>query len=201
MLFFKKKKKLDSKVRFSHKKFTTKLDTARNFKRTAKAVPETKFEQILVKLGLSSRWSQILLVLLVLALLYLIYIPNFLSVREIRISGLSEQQTSQLDAAIRQRIGDSPFYNPQYNLVFLSNDLIYKAAEDVPSIDFVSSIQKDIKTQTLIVDSASKYERFLLTTPEQDYDLYNDGTIKAVSGVGLDDWRSNQNPNMVKVLL
>lgn len=199
MLFSKKKPKLDPKVRFQHKQFTTKLDSARSYKRNARAVPESRVERVLNAFGITARWSQILLGILILGLLYLIYIPNFLSLKQISIAGLSDEQSGQLEQAVRQEIKDSPIYYPEYNLLFLQKDLIYRAVRKVPSIDYVSAIKKDLKGQTIFISATSKYERFLVANPEKVYDVYNDGTFRHEAGVARSDWEQLQNMNMTKV--
>lgn len=199
MLFSKKKPKLDSKVRFQHKQFTTKLDSARSYKRTARAVPESRAERALNTVGITSRWSQVMLGILILGLIYLIYVPNFLSLKQISIAGLSDTQSNELEQAIRQEIKDSQFFDPQYNILFLEKDLFARATRKVPSVDYISSVKKDLQTQTVYITAASKYERFLVANPEKVYDVYNDGTFKQEAGVSRADWEQHQNPNMVKV--
>lgn len=199
MLFSKKKSKLDPKVRFQHKQFTTKLDSARSYKRNARAVPESRVERVFYTLGITARWSQILLAILILGLLYLIYIPNFLSLKQISIAGLSEEQSGALEQAIRQEIKDSPIYYPEYNLLFLQKDLIYRAVGKVPSIDYVGTIKKDLQNQSILISAASKYERFLVANPTTVYDVYNDGTFRHEAGVLRADWDTLQNPTMIKI--
>ncbi len=199
-MFFKKKKpKLDPKVRFQHKQFTSKLDNARNFKRSNKAVPESFWLKALQKAGLSGMWSQIAAGVLLLGLLYLIYVPNLLSVKEVVITGISNQQSQQLEAAIREEIRSVSIVNPQYNLIFFDTDLVTQAAAKIPTIDYVASIKKDFKHQAIYVDAASKYERFLVSESEAILDVYNDGTVKGQSGISLDAWQDTMNPNMVKI--
>lgn len=201
MFFNKKKPKLDAKVRFQHKQFTTKLDSARSYKRSSRAVPEAKWEKTLVSIGLSERWSQVAALFLLAGLLYLIYIPNFLSLQDIKISGLSDAQSNELESEIRKQIADAPFYDPQYNLVFLNQKLIARAVGNIPSIDYVATISKNYLNKSLTIDAASKYERFLVSSPLQVYDVYNDGTLKQIAGVSLADWESHQNEKMIKVKL
>ncbi|HEX3099924.1 MAG TPA: hypothetical protein VHQ41_03040, partial [Patescibacteria group bacterium] len=63
-MFFKKKKpKIDPKIRFQNRQFNQKLHEARTFKRTARPVPEGAIERFLRKIGLGSRWLQILIAL------------------------------------------------------------------------------------------------------------------------------------------
>ncbi len=201
-MFFKKKKpKLDSKVRFQHKQFMSKLDSARNFKRANRAVPESGWQKLLQKLGLSGLWSQIAAGLLLLGLLYLIYIPNLLSVKQFEFTGISENQAEQLEAEIRKAMDEVSVFNPQYNLVFFDAELVNQAAAKVPTVDYIASVKKDFKDQIVYIEAASKYERFLVAGPEAVLDVYNDGSIKGPANVSLSDWPALLNSNMVKVLM
>ncbi len=201
-MFFKKKKpKLDSKVRFQHKQFATKLSSARSYRRQARAVPESSLDRLFAQIGLRSRWSQALAGLALAAILYLLYIPNFLSLQTINIVGLSESQARDLEIAIRDEIGSAPFYNPQRNLVFLNNQLIDYAALRVPSVYEIKMVKKDFANQSIYIEAESKYEKYLVATPEKVYDVYNDGTLKKESGLRRDQWPDLVNPNMIKVLL
>ncbi len=201
-MFFKKKKpKLDAKVRFQHKQFTTKLGSARSYRRTAVAVPESKLQRWLANIGLGSKWSQILVGLFVLVIIYLIYLPNFLTIKEIKISGLSESQTHDLDSRIRDQITEVGFYRAQNNLFLFNDDLAKTAAAKLASVNSILQVKKDYKNQTLIIVAESKYEKYLVATQEKVFDVYNDGTFKAEAGVARDNWINIDNPNMIKVEL
>lgn len=201
MFFNKKKPKLDSKVRFQHKQFKTKLDIARTYKRSSRVVSDSRFDKLLNSIGLRSRWSQGLFFVLLVTLFYLVYMPNFLSLQNISISGLSREQAQQLDAAIRKEILNSSFFYPQRNLVVLREQTIFDAAKTIPTIDHIVSINKHLGSQTLYVKAMSKYERFLVATPEKVYDVYNDGSLARESGIGRSDWLGTINPSMIKIQL
>jgi hypothetical protein len=199
MLFKKKNKKLDSKVRFQHKQFTGKLVTARNYKRTALAIPETKLEKFLTKIGLGSKLTQIGLGIIILALIYVIYLPNFLTVETITINGLSESQARDFEIAIRDEIAGSSFFYPEKNLLFLRNKVVYNALAKVPSVANVATIYKTISKQELTIEAESKYEKYLVSTPEKVYDVFNDGVFKGEAGVQQDLWLGLVNPAMIKI--
>ncbi len=202
MIFSKKKnKKLDPKVRFQHKQFTGKLATARSYKRTAAAVPETQVDKVLNRIGLGSKFVQIGAGLAVLVLLYLIYFPNFLTIEKITITGLSKAQTRDLEIAIRAQIADSVFLYPEKNLFFLRNKVVYDALKKNPSIGKISDINKSFSNIELIITAESKYEQFLVATPSKVYDVYNDGLLKGEAGLALDSWEDIQTQNMIKVQL
>ncbi len=201
-MFFKKKKpKLDAKVRFQHKQFTTKLGSARSYRRTAVAVPESQWQRWLASIGLGSKWSQILVGLFIATIIYLVYIPNFLTIKEIKISGLSESQTHDLDGRIRDQIAEAGFYKAQNNLFFFDSDLAKTAAAKLASVNSILQVKKDYKNHSLIIVAESKYEKYLVATPEKVFDIYNDGTFKAEAGIARDTWLNIDNPNMIKVEL
>ncbi len=201
MFFRKKPKKLDSKVRFQHRQFTAKLGTARTYKRQARSVPELKVDKFLAKIGLRSRWSQILLGLIIAGFLYLIYVPNFLSLQTIVITGVSESQARDLEMALRDEIANVGFYNPQSNLLFFDERLVQKALVKVPSINFVAEFKRNIREQSISINAEAKYEKYLVATTDKIYDVYNDGTLKSESGINRKDWESHENQQMLKVLL
>ncbi len=201
MLFNKKKSKLDPKVRFQHKQFTTKLDNARNFKRASKAVPDSIWQRIFQRVGLTGLWSQIATGVLLLGLLYLVYVPNLLSVKDFSISGISDTQAEQLEAEIRRVMSEASIVNPQYNLLFFDPKLVNQAAANIPTIDYIASVKKDFQNQKIYVDAASKYERYLVSEPTGVLDVYNDSSIKGAANISLEQWTTLQNPSMVKVLM
>lgn len=201
MFFRNKKPKITGRERFQHRQFTQKLHQARNFKRQARYIPEHPVDLFLSRFGLGSRWAQILTGLILLGIVYLAYIPNFLSVKDVTILGLSDANQVIAEGAVRQAIHDAPLYNPQYNLILMSEERIKQALSKLPSVYQTQSIKKDFKTNTVIVEVQAKYERFLVTDEQQVYDVYNDGVLKAQAGVSKDDWAGVTNPNMLKVKL
>lgn len=202
-MFFKKKKpKLNSKVRFQHKQFTGKLQTARNYKRKALAIPETQFDKILAKVGLGSKWAQIGAGVILLGLIYLVYLPNFLTVQKITITGLSESQTRDLEIAVRDEIANTNFFYPEKNLLFLRSDKVVRdATKNLASINKIEKVSKSLSKQELIISAESKYEKFLVSTPNKVYDVYNDGLLKGEAGVGIDQWQNLDTPSMLKIKL
>lgn len=201
MFFKKKKSKLDPKVRFQHKQFKSKLDSARSYKRTSRAIPESSFDRVMTAIGLPARWSQILVLVLFAGLFYLAYVPNFLSIESIHIQGLSDAQAQDLEASLRRQIADSHFFNPQHNILFFDKDSVDRALADVPSVHFIASLNKDIRGRSLYIEAESKYDRFLLAAPEQVFDVYNDGSLHQQSGVSRIDWDNHLNQSMIKVRL
>lgn len=200
MFFSKKKKqKLDPKVRFQNRQFNQKLNQARNFKRTAKPIPETEFNKILERIGLGTIWRKILLGIIVAGLIYIVYIPNFLSWQTIRVEGMSDANRAVTEEAIRNGLGDASFYNPQRNLLFLSKQRITEAATGVKAVDEVLSIKRDFKTKTIIVQIQSKYEQFLVRANNNVIDVFNDGFARGQAGISRDSWMTTSNPSMIKI--
>lgn len=199
-MFFKKKKpKIDPKIRFQNRQFNQKLQEARTFKRTAKPIPEGNFELFLRRIGLGSRWAQIFVALIALGVAYLIYAPNFLTVKNIKIEGLSESDQSLVQSAVQDKLNNTPFYNPQHNLLFLSKDRVKEAVMTVSGIDTIEKITKSFGQKTVTIVAHPKHERFLVRSANSVYDVYNDGTLKGQAGVNRDDWVNIQNPSMAKI--
>jgi hypothetical protein len=199
-MFFKKKKpKIDPKIRFQNRQFNQKLHEARTFKRTARPVPEGAIERFLRKIGLGSRWLQILIALIVLGVVYLIYAPNFLSVQAITVQGLSDADNAVVQTAIQDNLNHTPFYNPQRNLFFLSKSRVRQQVSSVPAVDAIESIRKDFGKKTLTITLKPKHELFLVRSTEQVFDIYNDGILKGQAGLNRDAWESVQNPSMIKI--
>ncbi|QQS22626.1 hypothetical protein IPM19_03265 [bacterium] len=200
MFFSKKKKpKLDAKVRFQHKQFTGKLQSARTYKRTANAVPESKLQKRLTKVGLGSKWTQIGVGFIILTVLYIVYFPNALTLQNIKISGLSESQARDLELEIRNQIAESNIFTAQRNMLFFRPNLVNAAALKVSSVNTIGRVKKNFKRSTLEVFAESKYEKYLVATHDKVFDVYNDGSVKTESGVKRTEWQGVENPNMLKV--
>lgn len=195
----KKKQKLDPKVRFQNRQFNQKLQQARTFKRTIKPTPDTDIDRMLSRVGLGSRLAQIGVGILVLGALYIVYAPNFLTLQEITVEGLSETEANSAEAALRGSIGNAPFYNPQRNLLFLSKARVTEAVMNIPAVHRIDRIERDYKTKALKVVVQAKHERFLVRSTDKVFDVYNDGTIKGVAGIDRASWETTRNPNMARL--
>ena len=199
-MFFKKKKpKVDPKVRFQNRQFNQKLYQARTFKRTAKPIPEGSVAKLLNQIGLGSPWRKALAILIIGGAVYLIYIPNFLTWQTLVVEGMSESNREATESKIIESISSAQFYNPQKNLLFVSKNRIEEAALSVGAVDRVERIERNFKNKTITVFVGSKYERYLVRSTDNVFDVYNDGTGKSIAGVSRDQWESLINPSMVKV--
>lgn len=198
-MFFNKKstKKIDPKVRFQNRQFNQKLQEARTFKRTARPIPEGKTNKFLKGVGLGGALRQIGLALLVLAISYVVYFPNILTLQTIQIEGVRESDQSTIEAAIRHDIGNVPFYNPQRNLLFLSKNRVEAVLNSMSTVDTVTSINKDLKNQTLRIVVKPKQEQFLLRTNDKVFVVYNDGVIKNEAERSF--WETNPNDRLIKI--
>lgn len=200
MLFNRNKKpKLDPKVRFQHRQFTTKLDKARQFKREPRVVPETQIDKVLSKVYLGTRWAQIGVGLLLLGMLYLIYIPNFLSLQTIEIKGVSPEDQRIIEARIRQAISEVPFYNPQHNILFLEEGLVKSAASAQRTVYEVASVTKSFEHKKIIVEVIPKHERYLLKDAERVYSLFNDGSLREVTNLTVEQWLEKKESRLIKI--
>ena len=199
MFFNKKKPKIDPKVRFQNRQFNQKLHEARTFKRTARPITEGPLNKSLQRVGLGSRLKQIFFGMLFLGLVYVIYAPNFLSVQSVRVEGLSEFERIKAEAAIYDNLNNTPFYNPQRNLFFLSKNRVREVVSTISGVDVVESIYKNFKTKALTITVKPKHEKFLVRSSDAVFDVYNDGSLKSVAGVNRDAWMGIINPGMIKI--
>jgi hypothetical protein len=186
-------------VRFQSAQFNRKLGEARNYRRTAKPLPEGGFQLFLTKIGMGSRWSQAGAVILLLAILYLVYVPNFLSVNKIEIHGLGESDRVVAEGTVREAISTAPFYNPQRNLLFLSKERITKALVEQGSVFGINKIEKEFFSRTLIVDVQPKVEAFTLLNGTKLYSVYNDGAIKDELAIDYQSWLEKSPSNTIKI--
>jgi hypothetical protein len=197
MWFKKNKQKLDSRVRFQSAQFTKKLGEARNYRRTAKPLPESSFQLWLTKIGLGSRFTQAGVLLIILGILYIIYIPNFLSVDKIIIEGLSDSDRVVAEGAVRESLSSAPFYNPQRNLVFLSKARMINALTMQGTVFGVESITKDFSEQSLVIKVRPKVETFTLLNGEKIYSIYNDGAIRSTLQINPLEWLEKSPANTI----
>lgn len=150
-------------------------------------------------MGLGSKLSQVAAALLVFGVLYFVYAPNFLTVKSVVVEGLSDSDKKVVEAAVRDSLGDAPFYNPQRNLLFLSKARVKEAVQTIASVDEVEAVSKNFSEKTLNITVKAKYERFLVRTSAQVFDVYNDGTLKGVAGLDRSGWETVHNPSMAKI--
>lgn len=199
-MFFKKKKpKLDPKVRFQNRQWNQKLQQARTFKRNVVPVPDSGFSKLLKRWGMGSAWRQIGLALLVLVALYIVYFPNFLTLKTIQIEGIRDSDRPAIEASLRDNLAKVPFYNPQRNLLFLSQTRIESVLNTLGSVDTVSEINKDFSNNTLRIVITPTQERFMVRSNDKVFLVYNDGSLKGDTGPDRSAWENNLNSRLIKI--
>lgn len=201
MWFKRNKKKLDAKVRFQQRQFTSKLNSARSYRRPARVVADSTWDNILIRIGLGSRLRQGFALVLVIGLVYLFYIPNFLSVQSFVISGLSQEVSAKLEQAIQNEINQKPFYWPAYNLLVFNRGLVEKAVESVPEVYRIGAMKKQFGLQQVQILAEQKYNKFLLLAGNKVYDIYNTGEFSQQSNLSEADWLTYPGDTMLKIKL
>lgn len=173
---FKKKKKLDPRVRFQHESFTRKLDRQKRFQRRARPIPEGDFGKFLAAIGLESATSRLAVLACLLALAYIVYIPNFLFIQDVEISGMSDADAATLHQNVDQFFRSSLVPFPQKNLLFLSKrKLSFYITEHNQHVWKVDRIQKK-PFNHLVIQLQAKQERYVVSTPDGAFIIFNDGT-------------------------
>lgn len=195
------KKKLDAKVRFQHGTFAKQLDRQRRYRRKARFVPISLPDRFLARFGLNSRFKQALAALVLAGVIYGLYFPNYLTITQVEIKGLNEEVAKNIQDRAWQAIHHAPFYNPQQNLWVLNPKLIRGVILQDQRVFAVNQIKKRYREHTLVIEATPRTERFLVSTPERVYDVYNDGLLKGVAGLGVDQWRNESAPRMIKLQL
>lgn len=199
MFFNKKKPKIDPKIRFQNRQFNQKLQQARTFKRIAKPIPNGRFSKFLISVGLGGPLRQFFFAFVILGALYLVYFPNFLTLKQIEVEGLPNEDRSVIEAIIRDNIAKVPFYNPQRNLFFLSKDRVSRILQDYPLINSIEKIDKQYKGQILKISVLPKHETFLVKSDNKLFTLYDDGFLKEEMNFDQSKWDTPQNLKLVRV--
>lgn len=171
------KNKLDKRVRFQSQSFRQQLDRQRNYKRDKKTIPQTDWGVFLSKIGLGSTLSKILSILALIAVIYLVYIPNFLFVKNISLSGLSDEQSESVKNTTEEFLNKHLPW-PQKNLLLLSkNKLTQFLLQHNQNVLKVEKIEKDFPNG-LKVSVTPRVDRFAVNTPNGIFAVANDGLIK-----------------------
>lgn len=194
---FRKKKRLDSRIRFQHQEFTRKLDQARHYKRTAQALPEQPSYNVLRWLGLKSLFSQIAVIVIAAGVFYLIFIPNFLSARTIKVNGASGDDASNVRTAVQSYIDSSPFFKAQHNLLFLNKTQLSQALALDPKVYKVSKVSKSVFGRSIGVEVELKSSKYLVNQQDHLFAVYNDGSVKETLTADVSKWLDT--PGLIKV--
>lgn len=199
MIFRKKKTKLNPKVRFQHKDFTGQLQTARTYKRKVRTKSDDENNDFWAKIGLAQTWRKILVVLVLISAGYLVYAPNFLSLRTISVTGLSDNDRLKAVAAIQSSLAEAHPLNPQRNLLFTNTTRIEQVLLGLGDVQRIAGIKKDFLNQAILIEAEAKYTKFIIATDDQVYDVFNDGTLRGVAGISRQQWQELQDPKLVKI--
>jgi hypothetical protein len=177
-MWFKKRKKLDPRIRFQSPSFTKRVQAAQHYKRAAKPFPDTPFGQLLLKLGLDSIWSRVLVVLALVGLVYLVYIPNFFTVRQVEILGLNGEVKDNAIVVAKQFTKKFAFL-PHWNLLFLNTTQLgsYVAAHTT-GVYQIQKVQKKYP-HTVLITASPKVEKYILASPDALTLFFNDGTVSS----------------------
>ena len=172
-MFEKKEKNKLGKFRFQNSSFKRQLQSAREYKRTTRKVPETKLEGLFLKFkGIPLKYKLSTLLVLVL-FLYIALIPNFLFIKNIEIKGLNANEASMTNIEAKNYLTTYQLFGQKNILLFskknLTNHLLLKEA----SILKIDSITRKFP-HSIIIQAQPKYEKFLITTPQFQYILTND---------------------------
>ena len=163
-----------NKIKFQNPNFRKKLEDARGYRRAPKKIPQGKWGIFSAAVGLGSLRSKIYLALAIVFVLYFAYFPNFLFVKNLQISGLSEEGKIQAEKNTRDFLAKR-WPVPQGNLLLLSKQ---KLADYLLKKNFgisqIVSIEKDFPS-TLHIILSERFDKFLLQTPKSAYVAANDG--------------------------
>ncbi len=167
-MLFKNKKKLDSKIRFQHRGFKSRLINQRNYKRIKKTPPQTDWGVFLSRAGLSSWLSRILTLLFFLFLIYIFYIPNLFFIKSVKFTGL-DQPTQTIINNLTASFLNKKLPWPQKNLLLLSKSkfesFLLANNKDILKIN---KIEKDFPN-TLNIDFIQRKETYLIQTLNPNY--------------------------------
>lgn len=198
MLFGKKKKKLDARVRFQHSSFTKKLETARKYKRQTKAISDDRKFNFFRAIGLGKWWAKVLAVLVLGGLFYLVYIPNFLFFKTTTVNGADGELQKHVTSLTSSYFQERPFYNPQRNLVFLSGGSLSNYIIERDTRVSKVAVKRSLFKRTLTVTVESKYVSYIVNRSTAIYGLYNDGTVKEAETGDPNNWL-NDFPGTLKI--
>lgn len=181
MLRNKNTRKFDSKIRFQNRSFRRQLDQARSYRRSP--VTDTSREpSMLSLLGLGTIKARLIFFALVSLVIYLAWVPNFLSVKNITITGLDDSKTLNARSVLAQYFTKEQLW-PQNNLLMLSTKqlsaFLLKNDSDILNI---KSISKQFPNK-LTITLEQRRQKYLLQAPEGSFILSNDGLLQQYTGI------------------
>ncbi len=174
-----------NKIKFQNQDFKKKLVVARTYKRSLKSIRGKSFGGLLEFLSINTLPLKLLTIFLGLGLGYLLLVPNYFTVKNLKILELNTTQNSDsLLTCAKQQI-----HWPKNNLFLLSTKTLANTLEkNCREISRVEVIQKNYP-HTLTLKLHKRYEEFLLTNQSGKYILANDGIL--LSQLSQTDWDLN----------
>lgn len=156
-----------NKIKFQNQDFKKKLIVARTYKRSFKKIPDKPLGIFLGYFGIYSLKLKIFILVLILIFGYLFLVPNFLSVKHIKLSGLKNlSNLSEIETCVKQNL-----HWPHSNLILLSNaKLIGILEKKCLTISEIKKLEKDYPN-TLNLNVKERFEQFLVHNQSGQYTL------------------------------
>lgn len=165
-----------NKYRYQNKNFKSQITKARGYKRSAKKIPTTNQEIFFAKIGLDNWPTKLALVFSVAALIYLTYIPNFVYIKDIKVSGLKIEGREKITNQIKSYLTRKSFW-PRKNLVLLNTgnlkNFLEKENFDVQKVEIIDKNYPN----TLEVILSPRYPKFYTFDGFKTFVISNDGII------------------------
>lgn len=176
MFLNRNKSQKDSRVRFQHRQFKRQLQDARDYKRPVYQTRQTAWQIFSSKIGLGTTRTKIFLIIIIALAIYLAYIPNFLTIKNIQISGatanLQAETTDNVKAFFKKNA-----LSGQHNLLLLSkNRLADYLLQNNKNISRVNDIRKKFPNQ-LIINLQPRIAQYLVEANNKSFIVANDGLI------------------------
>ncbi len=161
------------KIKYRNLHFKRELEKARQYKRPARQLPETKTAVFLEKIGLGSRLSKFFTLLAFCLLVYLVFIPNFLFIKSVQITGDSLVHKQQHEDIVASFLNSSRAW-PQKNLLLLSSGKLKQDLAKDPWVISVDSVEK-VWPNRLAIRLTERREFALVETKDAKMVFSNDG--------------------------
>lgn len=163
----------DKRIKYRGLRFKRELERARKWKRPARQLPETAWENLLKKIGLAGWKTRLLLGVLFAGLIYLIWIPNFLYIKSFEVTGKNLKHEPEHRENVAAFLNSGRFW-PQKNLALLSSGRLRQKLLAKPWVIAVKRVQKTWPNK-LKIELEERREYALLESREKKYVFSNDG--------------------------
>ncbi len=192
--------KIDPKIKYQNLAFKKRLQKAKNFKRSVRRFPETKWQIFLARCGLNSLTSKLVVFACFVVLIYTIYIPNFLEFKQIILEGSALNNKTEILSTVNSYLNSRHFW-PQRNLLLLSKKgLADYLTKNNDSILRVTNVKRTFPN-TLTIKIDPRLEQFLVTAGQAKFIVSNDGLVlKKISPQDLTG-TSTLYSNLIKINL